>query len=436
MPEIFGSNEGQTATDLRGAQKTLHGLRSGYVTVIAGMGFRAAFQAALTILLARLLGRTDYGAYIVIGSIAGLFSVLAGLGASALHLRDTAIAPDAWRGSFVAHHASIWKTQPVLLTLTVLVAWLVVREEVGWLSLLLLVMGDLLGLPACDLLVRSYQGRERYLRMALVMCALPLARMLLLASLVMTFGSVNIESWSVLSFLSGAAMAGLVVGLAMGARGKRNRTEEAYSRGFFAGLGFSIAAASTRIHADADKTIIAKLATFGTAGEYSLAYRMMDVMLLPINGLIEWSTRALFRHGQGGVATSLKMLWRRWLVLLGMALLACVLAYVLAPVLPMIFGEQFQGVGLIARWLALLPLTTACWMIVRSIMATSGHEKLVGVVELVGAGTSVLLGITLVSQHGWRGAVLATYGTHITMTLTVIGFAMLRLRSVQEQRTT
>lgn len=427
MPEIFGSNKGPSAIDLRGAQKNLHGLRSGYATVIAGMGFRAAFLAALTILLARLLGRADYGACVVVGGIAGFFSVLAGLGASALHLRDTAIVPDAWRGSFVAHHASIWKTQPILLTLTVLVAWFFVREEVGWLSLLLLVFGDLLGAPASDLLVRSYQGRERYGRMALAMCALPLTRVLLIAMLAMTSDFIDLQSWSVLSFLSGVGVAAVTAGMAMRAK-KGGAVERKYSRDSFSGLGFSMTAASARIHADADKAIIAKLSSFGAAGEYSLAYRMMDVLLLPINGLVEWSMRALFRHGQGGVGASLQALWRRWLALLSMALVACVAAYVLAPVLPAIFGEQFQDVVLMGRWLALLPLTTACWVMLRSIVATAGHQKFVGVVELIGASMSILLGIVLVSRYGWRGAVLATYGTHIAMSLTVIGGAILKLR--------
>jgi O-antigen/teichoic acid export membrane protein len=64
----------------------------------------------------------------------------------------------------------------------------------------------------------------------------------------------------------------------------------------------------------------------------------------------------------------------------------------------------------------------------RSIIATAGHQRFVGVVELLGATLSVLLGITLVSQHGWRGAVLATYGTHALMSLAVTGFAILRWR--------
>lgn len=428
MPKILGSTEGETATDPHKPRKVLGGLKHpGYVTVVAGMAIRAAFQAALTVLLARLLGRADYGAYVVIGSIAGLFSVMAGFGASALHLRDTAIASESWRDSFVAHHASIWKTQPILLTLTVLVVWLFVRHEVGWMSMLLLIFGDLLGAPASELLVRSYQGRERYGRMALAMCALPLTRLLLIAPLSMSSDFVNLQSWSLLSFLSGVGVAAFAAAMARAAKNP-GAVERRFSRDSISGLGFSMTAASARIHADADKAIIAKLSSFGAAGEYSLAYRMMDVLLLPINGLIEWSMRSLFRHGQSGMGASLKALWRRWVILLGMAFVACAMAYALAPLLPIIFGDQFQEVVLMGRWLALLPLSTACWMMLRSIISTAGHQRFVGVVELLGATVSVLLGIALVSQHGWRGAVLATYGTHALMSLAVTCFAIFSWR--------
>jgi O-antigen/teichoic acid export membrane protein len=220
---------------------------------------------------------------------------------------------------------------------------------------------------------------------------------------------------------------------AMAKSAKSDSAGSRYSRDSFSGLGFSITAASARIHADADKAIIAKLSSFGAAGEYSLAYRVMDVLLLPINSLIEWSMRSLFRHGQGGIGASLRALWPRWLILLSLALGACVAAYTLAPFLPAIFGEQFQDAVLMGRWLALLPLTTACWVLLRSIVATAGHQKFVGVVELIGASVSILLGIALVLRCGWRGAVVATYGTHIAMSLTVIGGAILKLRHPPEQ---
>ena len=433
MPSTRTPDDAQANVNLEASDKPNGGLHSSFATVVAGMGIRAALQAVLTILLARLLGRMDYGACVVIGSVAAFFSVWAGFGAAALHLRDAAIAPHMWQDSFVVRHISLWKTQAPLLVLALLAAWLIAGSEASFLALLLLIVGDLLGIPAADLLVRSYQGRERYAEMALAMCVLPLTRVVFLIFFAITHGSLDLVAWSFINFLTGAAMAVLVAVMAAKAeRGATNASQQ-YSKEYCSGLSFSLAAASSRIHADADKAIIAKLSSFGIAGEYSLAYRMMDVLLLPINGMIEWSMRALFQHGKGGLVASLAALWRRWLVLLGLALLACAFAYLLSPVLPIIFGEEFAEAVIIGRWLSLLPFTTAIWMIVRSIMTTTENQKFIGLVELMGAGLSVAFGVLLVTHYGWRGAVLATYGTHIAMTLIVVGAVVRQFDSLTQK---
>jgi O-antigen/teichoic acid export membrane protein len=393
---------------------------TGYVFVVGGMVGRALLQMLLVILLARGLGRVDYGASVAIISVTGFFSTLAGLGASILHLKDAAIAPDAWQESLAAHHRNVWRSQPILLVLSAFVAWLVVSGNVPWFILLLLVAGDLLGLPHNDLMVRSRQGRGDYAWMAVTMCSLPALRVISLLGCLIALGHIDLLAWGIVCFSSGACMFFAVAWSA--SRATAIARSDIKRREIFAGLGFAMASASTRIHADADKAIIAKISSLGAAGDYSLAYRLMDVLLLPINSAIEWSIRNLFQHGSMGLEASVRRLWRRWVALLVFALMASAAAYLLAPLLPMVFGRQYENCIVMAHWLALLPLTTCTWMVVRSTAATAGHEKLVGVVELLGALLSVTLGVVLVMNDGWRGAVLATYLTHIVMTSIVLAY--------------
>jgi O-antigen/teichoic acid export membrane protein len=148
----------------------------------------------------------------------------------------------------------------------------------------------------------------------------------------------------------------------------------------------------------------------------------MDVLLLPVMSFIEWILPDLFQHGRLGVGASLKRFRYRWAMLLAFAILTSMLAYFCAPLLPIMFGVQYLKSVAMARWLALLPLTTSCWMVVRSTASTAGHEKLVGMVELIGASFSVTAGILLVIYLNWQGAVLATYVTHVFMTSLVLGY--------------
>lgn len=396
-----------------------------YLVVLFGMACKAMLQAALTVAAARVLGRLDFGASVAIAGVAGFFAMWAGLGAPALHLRDCAIEPYRWQSSFVQMHRRIALSLLPLIAVAVLAAWFAINGRISPLTLVLLVSGELLGAPTADLIARSYQGRARYLAMAGAICALPSLRLTILGAIVLlTRGPVTLTHWAYVVFASGLILAtwGLVLSLRSSRRKKANG---AASTKQASGLAFAAAAAASRVHADVDKVILARMSSMGIAGEYSLAYRIVDVLLLPIVSLIEWSTRAMFEHGQSGAVHAARVLWARWLGVIALSLLACVAMLGLAPFLPWIFGPQFEGVKDIARWLCLLPLTSACWITARSIAATTGRERQAAAVESGGAILSVALCIALVALVDWRGAVIATCATHIAMTIALF-FAIRR----------
>jgi O-antigen/teichoic acid export membrane protein len=392
---------------------------SGYVLVAGGMASRALLQACLVILLARSLGREAYGASVAILSVTGFFSTMVGMGASILHLRDTSIHPEAWRGNLLGHLVNMSRSFLPLLAISYLLAWFIVRQRVGWSTLSCFVVGDLLGFPATDLMVRSFQGRERYALMALAMVSLPGLRLFMWLVAWIWGMPLDLDLWGYMVLLSGLILASAVFSFVrMGA--SRNRDTSRQRHRFFSGFGFAMTSASSRVHADADKAIIARLSTLGAAGEYSIAYRLMDVLMLPVSAAIEWSVRRLFKNGGDGVLASIRRYWGWWSSLLVVAILVCLVAFLVAPLLPAVFGGKYVASVSMARWLAALPLTTFIWMAVRSIAATTGHERLVGWVEFMGAGMSLMLGIILVMNLGWKGAVLATYFVHIGMSVLVI----------------
>ena len=157
-----------------------------------------------------------------------------------------------------------------------------------------------------------------------------------------------------------------------------------------------------------------------TAAEYSLAYRVIDILLLPVNSLIEWSARAMFLHGSTGNGHALRVLWARWVAIGALSIGASAMVFLIAPLLPWIFGLQYEGATKVARWLALLPLSAACWASIRAIAVTTGRESLTAVIEGGGALLNIGLCLVLIGAFDWRGAVLATYATHFVMTVAAL----------------
>lgn len=390
-----------------------------YLMVLGGMTCRALLQAAVTVLAARALRPDEYGASVAIAGIAGFLSVWAGMGAPSLHLRDNAKNPERWESSYVRHYARVMLWEFPLVVLSVGIAWYVTNGSIGWINIVLLVSGELLGAPAADLLVRSYQGRSKYVFMSICMCGLPLARLSLLAALLVSKTDIQLFHWAAVVCASGCVVAASAFGLAV-----KSRRQAALQLRFescpASGMAFAVGAASSRVHADADKVILARMSSMATAGEYSLAYRFVDVLLLPVSSLIEWSTRAMFQHGESGTGHAVRVLKARWIAVAGISLVACVFVYALAPYLWLLFGRKYESLQEVARWLALLPLTFASWSAVRSIASTTGRERLAAATESGGALLNVALCLLLVASMDWRGAVLATYLTHLAMTSVVL----------------
>ena len=120
------------------------------------------------------------------------------------------------------------------------------------------------------------------------------------------------------------------------------------------------------------------------------------------------------------------------MIVVGLSLGACALIYLAAPYLPLVFGTQYTDVEGIARWLSLLPLTTASWFAVRSIASTTGQERLAAAVESGGAFLNIALCLVLIGTFDWRGAILATYLTHLGMT----SVALLAMKRTTSHRAT
>lgn len=392
-------------------------LREGYGWVSVGMIARAGLQALLVVLLARTLGPAEYGLVVAITSVTGIFALFTGIGANALHLRELSLERAEPRRSFaIAVRRNIYTFVPLML-MAVASVWLLYGSQTNATTAILLVGADFVGLSASDLMQRNLQGRRRYGDMAVYMCLLPGTRVAAVALMMLLGQSPGIHGWSVIAIAS-AMLPALTV-----AWRARHRTAVTGHDGFQwrEGLGFALAAGSTRVHADADKAVVAKLSSLGDAAQYSLAYRLFDVLMLPILSFIEWRLPSLFHSGGSHRGIELLRSNKTFIAVIGGgAVLIAGLSIPVALLLPLALGSGYDQVATMAHWLALLPLTSALWWILRTLLSTSGEQTMSGSIELGGAIFNVVATLAMVAGMGWKGAVIATYTTHACMSLAAL----------------
>ena len=391
-----------------------------YLTVTAGFGLRSLSSSVLVVLLARAFGPSAFGGYAVAVSLASFIATFTGMGAGALHVRDVAQGRRTYQENLdlVVGRVLLWLLPLSLVALGC--AWLLVPHNISPVAIALIILGELMYYVGAELAVRILQARERYVSMAVALSALSVLRVAIAVPLLLDH-SLDLATWAWVSFTTGAIFCCILFGTWTFRRLANSRTRIPLFQESFSGLGFAVANASARVHGDADKVILARMVSTTMAGIYTPAYRLVDVFLLPISAGVEWLLPALFRQGQRGLGHSLQSSAGKIALTILYALALCAGVYATSLALPPLLGRAYTETVPIAQALAFVPLTMTCWMIVRTLAATSGHERSAGAVELAGAVFNVAVTIALVAVWSWRGAVAATYLTQLAM---VAGYAI------------
>ena len=391
-----------------------------YLTVTMGFGLRSLSSSVLIVLLARALGPSEFGGYAVAVSLASFIATFTGMGAGALHVRDVTQGRRTYPESLdlVARRVLLWLLPLALVALGC--AWLLVPHNISPVAIAFVVLGELMYYVAAELAMRVMQARERYSGMTIALSAPPMLRVVIAVPLLLSH-SLDLVTWASVSFATGAAFCCTVFGTWALRTRTYTHTPTALLQESLSGLGFAVANASARVHGDADKVILARMVSTTMAGIYTPAYRLVEVFLLPISAGVEWLLPVLFRQGQQGFAQSLRSSAGKIVLTVIYALILCFGVYVASFALPPLLGYAYAGTVPMAHALAFVPLTMTCWIIVRTLAATSGHERSAGTVELGGALFNVIVTVAMVAAWSWRGAVAATYLTHLAM---VTGYAI------------
>lgn len=392
-----------------------------YIAILFGLGVRSASLAALVVVLARSFGAKEYGAYAAAASIATFLATFSGFGAAALHVRDVSRGSLGYRHSLYTSVVQICWSLPGLVVISAGLSWLLIPDVVPPISISMLVVGQLLAAASTVMLMRTCQARGRFFSMAAAMCGIPIIQLGVAVALIASIERLTFVTWSWISLATGAAAMAVLLFIGFhGGRSTRGASVRKDWRDCFSGLSFALSSASSLIHGDADKVILARMVGTSVAGEYAIAYRLTDVLTLPIVAGVERLLPTLFRRGEGGFLQAARAALRRGLLALGAALALSAGVYLIAPILPYLVGHGYQASVHIARTLALAPFTMTLWIIVRTLAATSNHEHAMGITEFGGAIFNIAAGVAAIALWGWIGAVYATYATHIIMTTALL----------------
>lgn len=389
------------------------------------LGLRLIVQAGTLLLVARMLGPADYGAFAAIAALAVLMGTFATFGTHLVLLAE--VSKDREQRAPVLRYAVpttlISGSMLFMLYLAVGEFWLAnakvplqVMACIGLTETLLL---PLYLLPATEELALEKTARSQLL------VIFPLTLRMVVAGIVMLLAPVQplaLFAWLYLATALLALVCMKVYKHDAWLQPKHwklpNRAQLKHSVGY-ATLSLTAAGPS-----ELDKMLAVKLLPLGVSGLYAAASRVIGAATLPVTALLLSALPRLFRQAGEHSAQSQRL--NRWIYLsvliYGLALAG--LLWFAAPAVQWLFGSQYQGMDVMLRWLCLAVPGLVLRLTVASILMTQDKPWLRAGFEVFGMATLAIAAFALYPMFGPKGMALALAASEWGMVLAGMVFIL------------
>ncbi|MDA3877105.1 MAG: lipopolysaccharide biosynthesis protein [Halothiobacillus sp.] len=373
------------------------------------LGLRLLVQAGTLLIVARMLGAADFGAYSAVAALAVMLGSMATLGTHLILMG--AASKDKTRRHAILPYAlpTTLLTGSLLFSLYCLLAFGVLHEaKISGLVILALGVAELLLHPLIMLATVEHQAHGHIARSQMLMTMPVVLRLVVAVGVWMAKPAEPLTVFA-LGYLLATAIAVLLAVWHLPEPWPKpwawrwaRKAELRESMGF-AALNFSAIGSS-----ELDKTIAVKLMPLGSAGVYAAGARVIGAVTLPVIALMQSALPRLFRESMGEAARSARLL--RWLFAAALAysLVLAAALWLVAPLFGILFGQQYAGIDNIIRWLALAVPGMALRITAGSVLMAMGKPWLRVGFELSGLLILILASLILVPvslNHGMPLAV-------------------------------
>jgi O-antigen/teichoic acid export membrane protein len=397
-----------------------------------GQGLSVICQGVYFILIARLLGSTEYGIYVGAVAMVSILSQYSPLGSHSVFLRYVSPEPE----NFAPYWGNILVTTFTLGSLLVaFLTWAGPRlaHSYSWTLVLCVALGDCLCSQLTLAAGRVFQAFEAMRLTASLNLLVNLLRALLAGLMLWRLHHATAKEWVVAALLVSSIAACTALTLVAKRYGRpgfstrllRQRTGE----GFIFALSYSTAG----IYNDIDKAMLGHCGMNAANGIYTMAYRAIDIACLPYSAIQSAAVPRFFQKGVNGVRSTAEYAIRIVKRTAPITILATAAMLVAAPLIPDLLGKSFSESVSALRWLCLLPVFRSFQYSAADALTGAGHQKLRLGSQATAAVFNFTTNLYLIPHYGWLGAAwssLATDGLLAAFNWTVL----LWLTSTAESR--
>lgn len=382
------------------------------------LGLRLIVQAGTLLIVARMLGPQQFGAF---AGVAALAVVLGTLSTSGTHLVLLGeVSKEPARRTRVLPYAvpSTLLCGAVLLAAYLLICTVALPETGIAIGVLLAIgiteiwLQPLFSLPATEHLALGRVARSQLLT------TLPLALRLLAAVAVFVLRLADPLAAYAYGYLVASLIALAVISATMPAPWPRpltwrlpNKIELREAAGY-AAINITTAAPS-----ELDKILATKLLPLASAGVYAAGARVISAATLPVGAMMLAALPRLFREGQDQPKRTAHLL--RWIfgAAIAYSVALAVLLWFIAPVFVWLFGPKYQGLQHTIHVLTLAVPGLALRIAAGIVLMALGKPWMRVGFEVAGLVVLIVASVILTARFGETGMLLALTCSEWTMAL-------------------
>jgi O-antigen/teichoic acid export membrane protein len=378
---------------------------AGWMFLGQGLGFIS--QALYFVLLARLLGTSQYGIYAGTFAFVSLVAQYSLMGADTVLLRyvspDKSKFPVYWGNALIS-----------VCSLSLLLAFILhlLGSHILNADSASIVFPAALSICFCTQVAfaagRVFQAFEQLRVTAMMNLLTNLLRLITAAVMVVTLHHANARQWVIASLfvsLAGALIAVTTVTVRLGLPKFQLSLIRKHAS---EGLQYSFSQSTSSAYNDLDKTMLSHYGMNVANGVYAMAYRVVEIATIPVFSIRDAAIPRFFVQGAKGIEHSYalgKSLLKK-AIWLGLA--SAVGMFLVAPLIPYVVGKGFTESVSALRWLCLIPFFRSIHQMTGAALTGAGLQRYRTTTQVIAAACNFGLNLWLIPRHGWLGAAWAS----------------------------
>lgn len=324
----------------------------GTIRTTVVLGLRLLVQAGTLLLVARLLGPNQFGAFAGVAALAVMLGTLATFGTHLVLLGE--VSKDPSRRAQVLHYAvpSTLICGGLLLAIYMAISLLALREASVPIAVLIAigvtetVLQPLFTLPAMEFLALGRIARSQLLQ------TLPLVLRLVAAATVFLLHPIDPLAAYGYGYLAASVIALGIATLTMPAPWPSPRDWHTPSKAQLReAAGYAALNITATTPAELDKTLAIKLLPLPAAGFYAAGARVIGAATLPVIAMMLSALPRLFREGRDQPKRTSRLLRGIFAAALAYSVALAVVLWFVAPVFVWLFGARYNGIQHTIHWL-------------------------------------------------------------------------------------